>query len=68
MAVPAETPVTIPVARPTVAFAVALLDHVPPTVTFARLVLPAIHRLLSPVIPAIEVLTVTTAVAIQPPL
>jgi hypothetical protein len=68
VAVPAATPVTIPVALPTVAFAVLDDDHIPPLVALLRVLVLPTHTLAVPVIvPAAgAAFTVTTAVAIHP--
>ena len=65
-AVPDDTPVTTPVAPTTVATVVEPLDHVPPVV-------PSVNVIVDPTQKAVEagivdgvVLTVTTAVAVQP--
>ena len=62
---PAETPVTTPVAGSTVAIAVLLLDHVPPAVELPKVDVLLTQQLLVPVIPDKSV-TVTVAVAEQP--
>ncbi len=66
IAVPAETPFTIPVPVPTVAIVVALLLHVPPTVAFDNAVVCPIQTTVLPVI-GDNALAVTVLVAIQPP-
>ena len=65
-AVPDDTPVTTPVAPTTVATLVVPLVHVPPVV-------PSVNVIVAPAQNAVEagivdgvVLTVTTAVAVQP--
>jgi hypothetical protein len=63
---PAATPVTEPLAEPTVAMAVLLLLHVPPVLVVVSVVLLALHRVLAPVILAGLVLTVNNAVVKQP--
>ena len=65
---PVAIPFTMPVALPTVAFAVALLNQVPPPVEFARFVVPPTHNVPSPVFVATEGVTVSTEVATHPPL
>lgn len=65
--VPAATPDTIPVDKPTVAVPVLLLVHVPPGVASASVVVELTQMLLTPVGTAGVVLTVTTTVAKQPP-
>jgi len=65
LAVPAPTPVTIPVVRPTVAFAVLLLLQVPPVVVLASVVVCPTHTLGLPVLPASPAFTVTIAVRVQ---
>ena len=63
---PTATPVTIPVADPTVAFATALLLHVPPPVESLRLIVDPTHT--DPGVPRIAVigLTVTILLLLQP--
>jgi hypothetical protein len=50
IAVPAITPVTIPVREPTVAIVVLLLDQVPPPVESLNMVVEPTHTDVSPVI------------------
>jgi hypothetical protein len=50
----ATTPVTMPVDAPTVAMDVLLLDHVPPLVVSASVVVDPTHMLMVPVIAATE--------------
>ncbi len=64
--VPADTPVTIPVADPTVATPVAELLHVPPVVALANVVVPLIHVEAVPVIAAGAATTVTIRLAADP--
>jgi hypothetical protein len=59
---PAVTPVTTPVADPTVALALLLL-HVPPVVLLARVVVCPTHTLAEPVLAGRAASTVTTVVA-----
>ncbi len=61
LAMPGATPVTTP-DEFTVAVAVALLLHVPPTVTLLRVVVAAGQTLAVPAIAAGAALTVTTSV------
>ena len=48
VAVPADTPVTIPVAKPTVAMPVALLLHVPPAVASDNVMTEPTQTLVGP--------------------
>ncbi len=64
--VPALTPVTVPDALPTVAFAVLLLLHVPPLVAFAKVVVLPVHVTAVPVITAGIAFTVTSRVLKHP--
>ncbi len=66
--VPADTPVTTPVA-PTVATPALLLLHVPPVVALARVVVPFEHIVVPPVIAATvgSGFTVITLVAVAVP-
>jgi hypothetical protein len=66
VAVPTLTPQNIPVDTPTVATAVLLLLHVPPLVASARVEQNPTQTETGPVIATGGVLTVTTAVRIQP--
>lgn len=66
IAVPVATPVTIPVADPTDAFAVALLDQVPPGTDAVNGTLLPTHMVPLPVIVPAEVFTVTTREIAQP--
>lgn len=66
-AVPAVTPVTKPVPKPTVAF-VLLLVHVPPATGCDSVVLPPTHIVYVPVTGAGAGKTVTVIVAEQPAL
>jgi len=59
--VPEATPVTIPDEDPTVAVAVLLLDHEPPVVASARVVVAPEHTLAVPVMPLGAVHNVTCA-------
>ena len=62
--VPADTPVTMPLAEPIVATAGVLLLHVPPVVMLERVVVAPIHVVSVPVMgDEIAELTVTTLVA-----
>ncbi len=64
MAVPADTPVTIPVAEPTVATDVAEEAHVPPEAVLVSVVLAEGHTVAVPdIVPALTVFTVTILVA-----
>jgi hypothetical protein len=67
VAEPEETPVTTPVAEPTVAFVTLLLDQVPPVVEFASVVKPPTHIAVSPEMEPVAALTVTVVVLVQPP-
>ena len=62
VAVPAETPVTVPDDVPTVATPVDPEVHVPPDVTSLSVVEAPIHTVAVPVIEAGNALTVTTCV------
>ena len=53
---PVATPVAIPVAEPIVAFAIALLLHVPPLVAFVSVVVPVPHMAKCMVLPMTTVL------------
>lgn len=64
--VPAETPVAMPVLLPIVATEVVPLDHVPPGVTSASVVVSPWQTAKVPVIAAGRGFTVTIVVAIQP--
>ncbi len=63
--VPARTPETMPVAKPTVATVGSLLLHVPPAVAFANVIVWFAQTCDAPVI-AESGLTVTTVVEKQP--
>ena len=63
--VPCATPVTIPVARPTVACATALLLHVPAPVASLRVIVDPTHIGLLPNTGVIE-FTVMSKVRVQP--
>jgi hypothetical protein len=65
IAVPAKTPVAIPVAEPIVATDVLLLLHVPPAVLLLKEVARPVQTVVVPVI-AVRLLTVTTSVVRQP--
>jgi hypothetical protein len=66
VALPAVTPVTTPVADPTVAVAISLLLHVPPpAVLLLSVVTPPSHTVAIPVVMAIG-FTVIKVVALQP--
>ena len=63
---PADTPVTTPVAPTTVATPVDPLDHVPPVVPSVKVIVdPAQNAVEAGIVDGV-VLTVTTAVAVQP--
>lgn len=66
--VPAETPVTTPEVGLTVAIAVLLLLHVPPTVESKRVIVPPTHTLEEPIITDMvpEPVTVMVLVVKQP--
>ncbi len=66
IAVPANTPVTIPV-LPTVAIDPSLLLHVPPVVEQLKDVVDAVHTLVVPVMDAGAAPTVAITVVLQPP-
>lgn len=66
VAIPAVTPVTIPVDDPTVAIPGALLVHVPPVTPSLSVVARPMHTCVTPVIAVGTVFTVTVAVALQP--
>ena len=66
LAVPADTPVTIPVEDPAVATAVLPLLHAPPGVTSLNAVVAPIQTLVAPVIPEGSGLTVTVTMDAQP--
>jgi len=66
--VPPDTPVTIPLDEPTVAFAPWLLNQVPPASVLDSVVVAPWHTVSVPVIAAGNGFTVTIAVLIQPPL
>jgi hypothetical protein len=66
VAVPAATPLTIPVAEPTVAVVTSLLLHVPPLVLLVKFVVAPVHIVPVPVIAEGNALTVTVVVALQP--
>ena len=66
--VPADTPVTMPLAEPIVATAGVLLLQVPPVVVLERVVVAPMHVVSVPVIgEEIAELTVTTLVATAQP-
>jgi hypothetical protein len=68
VAVPADTPVTIPVAVPAVAMNILLLLHVPPGVESPNVtVIPPVQIEVIPVMAAGDAITVTAMVAVQPP-
>lgn len=67
-AVPAATPVTMPVPDPTVAVAVLPLVHVPPDGEELNVVVAPSHTVAVPVIAPAALLTVTACAAKQPPL
>ena len=66
VAVPADTPVTIPVPAPTEAIEVLLLLHVPPLVASLSEVVSPTQTLLTPVIADGVGLTVSIIVVVQP--
>jgi len=66
LVVPPVTPLTIPVAEPTVATAVLLLLHAPPVTVLLNVVVVPGHALAVPVMVDGAALTVTTAVAVLP--
>ena len=66
VATPAETPVTMPLAKPTVATAVLLLCHVPPVVASCSVAVEPAHTAAVPVIAETVALTVSRKVATQP--
>lgn len=59
VAVPADMPVTTPVAESIVAFEGLLLIHVPPGVAWLSVVVAPTHTLRVPVIAAVAAFTVT---------
>jgi hypothetical protein len=61
VAVPPKTPLTMPVAEPTLAIPVLLLDHTPPAVGWLNVLVVPWHIVVIPVIPDDEELTVITA-------
>lgn len=63
---PGDTPETIP-EEPIVASAVFALAHVPPVAAFVKAIVPPAHTIESPVVEAGVAVTVTIAVATQPP-
>ena len=63
---PAATPVTRPVVEFTVAWAIALLVHVPPAVASLKAEVKPTHTFEVPVMAEGVVLTVIRVVAIQP--
>ena len=64
--VPAATPVTTPVAEPTIALDVLLLTHVPPDSAFVSVAEAPMHTVDGPEIVPGEVDTVTTVAVEQP--
>ena len=66
VAVPNDSPRTMPVEEPTVATVVLLLDQLPPGTEFDSVVVVPKHAIRIPVIAAGVVVTVTVTVAIQP--
>lgn len=66
VAVPAATPVTIPVPDPTVAITVLLLLHAPPVVASLSVVVWLTHAVVAPVIADGSAFTVTGFVDIHP--
>lgn len=65
VALPAATPVAIPVDEPTVATAVLLLLHVPPVVALFSVVVAPTHAESVPVIvPAVDGAAFTVAIAV----
>ena len=67
IAVPAETPVTMPVPEPIVAIPVAPLVQLPPAVPSVRVVVLPVHTDNVPPIATGAVFTVTVVVTRQPP-
>lgn len=69
VAFPGATPVTTPVAEPTVAIDVALLVQVPPAMLLLKLMVDATHTVEAPLmVPALGTgLTVTVADAVADP-
>ena len=67
---PVAAPAATPLAEPTVARLVLLLDHVPPPVTLANAMLPPTHTTFSPVLDAGNAFTVKlcNAAVVQPKL
>jgi hypothetical protein len=63
---PAETPVTIPVAEPTEAIPATPLLHVPPATALLRVVVTPMHVTMIPPIVAGSGFTVTTVDVRQP--
>jgi hypothetical protein len=66
VAVPVDTPLTIPVVSPTVAIAVLPLLQVPPPVPSASVVVAPVHTVVMPVIPAGDGYTVIAIAIVQP--
>lgn len=66
VAVPADTPVTIPELMPIVAIVVAVLVQVPPPTASVSGVVAPIHTVIIPVMAAGTGLTVTVSTAAQP--
>jgi hypothetical protein len=66
LAVPAATPVTIPLNEPTVATEVEPEDHEPPVTVLLNVMLFPVHTLPTPEMAVGAELTVITAVVIQP--
>ena len=63
---PAEIPVTTPVAGLAVAIAIFALDHTPPMIASLSVVVMLIHVLAVPVIGDVKIFTVIINVAWQP--
>lgn len=66
IAVPALTPLTMPVPEPTVAIAVLLLLHAPPVIVSLSVVVAPTHAVADPVIVGGNAFTVTAFIALQP--
>ena len=66
VAVPTETPDTIPVDEPTLAMVLSLLVHIPPEVALFSVVEEPIHTIDEPVMAVGTAFTVTVAIAAQP--
>ena len=66
VAMPAETPVTIPELEPIVAISALLIDQTPPAATSVKLVVELTHTLVTPNIPPDVGLIVTLALPSAP--